>query len=252
MTDSRVIVNADDLGLDSETNGLIWEAFALGCVSSATLMANMPAFEEACAGIAERGLHGAVGLHFNLTYGEPLTDGLRRHRLFCRDGQFDLNLPPWRLRLDSASRQLVAAELQAQWDRCVRHGVVPSHIDSHQHVHNRLPVGSVVAVFAGQNRVPVRLARNLGRNIGPLKRAYKGLLNAHLRRHCTATVRQVCTPRDLLHGLRPGALVEIVAHPRRLPDGRLGDDYLPDDQSLQIVLQRCLPGYRKISYSELR
>src|SRR5690606_38433178 len=60
-----------------------------------TLMANMPALEEACAGIAERGLHGAVGLHFNLTYGEPLTDGLRQHRLFCRDGQFDLNLPPW-------------------------------------------------------------------------------------------------------------------------------------------------------------
>src|SRR5690554_8023179 len=114
MTDSRVIVNADDLGLDSETNGLIWEAFALGCVSSATLMANMLAFEEACAGIAERGLHGAVGWHFNLTYGERLTDGLGRHPRVCRDGQFDVNLPPWRLRLEAASRTRVGAERRAR------------------------------------------------------------------------------------------------------------------------------------------
>lgn len=251
MNAARVIVNADDLGLNAEVNQIIWEAFDQRCVSSATLMANMPAFDEACAGVAERALHGAVGLHFNLTYGQPLTDGIRRHPLFCRDGQFDLQLSPLQLHLDADTRRVVTAELQAQWERCVRQAVLPSHIDSHQHVHNRLPIGALVAAFAGQKRVPVRLARNLGRNIGPLKQVYKTLLNASLRRRCPATVSQVCTPRDLLDGLRPGPLVEIVAHPRRLPDGNLGDDYLPDDQTLSQLLERCLPNHQRITYSAL-
>src|SRR5690606_10006865 len=45
----RVIINADDFGLSSDENRTIISAFQQGLISSATLMANMPAFEEACA-----------------------------------------------------------------------------------------------------------------------------------------------------------------------------------------------------------
>ncbi len=251
MSAHRVIINADDFGLNAEVNDVILDAFRLGTVSSATLMANMPAFAEACASIAQRDLQGRVGLHFNLTHGQPLTDAMREQPLFCREGQFDLSLPRHALSLPADARRAVRAELQAQWQRCLERGVRPSHIDSHQHVHNLWPVGPLVAAFAGEQRVPVRPARNLGRNIGLLKGYYKSLLNHRIRQRCGATVNQVCTPRDLLDGLDPGPLLEVVAHPRRLADGRLGDDYLPDDQPLEEVLQRCLVGYQRIAYSDL-
>ena len=44
----RVIVNADDFGLDLDYNQLTLRAFKRGVISSATLMANMPAFNDAC------------------------------------------------------------------------------------------------------------------------------------------------------------------------------------------------------------
>lgn len=252
MSVRRVIINADDFGLDAEVNEIILDAFRLGTVSSATLMANMPAFADACTSVVQQGLQGRVGLHFNLTHGQPLTDAMCEQALFYRAGQLDLHLSRRALSLPADVQRAVFAELQAQWQRCLDHGVRPSHIDSHQHVHNLWPIGPLVAAFAGQQQVPVRPARNLGRNIGLLKRGYKALLNHRIRQRCSATVNQVCTPRDLLDGLEPGPLLEVVAHPRRLADGRLGDDYLPDDQPLEEVLQRCLDRYQRISYSELQ
>src|SRR5690606_12544549 len=73
----RVIINADDFGLSSDENRTIIVAFQQGLISSATLMANMPAFEEACSLAREYGLQGRIGLHFNLTYGKPLSTALR-------------------------------------------------------------------------------------------------------------------------------------------------------------------------------
>lgn len=251
MSLRRVIINADDFGLSAEVNEVILNAFRLGTVSSATLMANMPAFTEACASIAQQHMQGRVGLHFNLTYGQPLTDAMYEQPLFYREGRLDLQLPRRTLSLPPDAQRAVRAELQAQWQRCLDHDVRPSHIDSHQHVHNLWPIGPLVAAFAGEQQVPVRLARNLGHNIGLLKGCYKSLLNHRIRQRCGATVSQVCTPRDLSDGLTPGPLLEVIAHPRRLADGRLGDDYMPDDVTLEEVLQRCLAGYQRIPYSEL-
>ena len=44
----QVIVNADDFGLSACENAVILGAFQAGLISSATAMANMPAFETAC------------------------------------------------------------------------------------------------------------------------------------------------------------------------------------------------------------
>ena len=44
-----IIVNADDFGLDAAVNKGIMEAFSSGILSSATIMANCPGFEEAGA-----------------------------------------------------------------------------------------------------------------------------------------------------------------------------------------------------------
>lgn len=247
-----VIVNADDFGLNAQENRVIVAAFEAGLISSATAMANMPAFAEACAQAHERGFAEAVGLHFNLTYGAPLSTAIRNERLFCdHDGQFDLSLPRHALRISSDAAEAVRGELQAQWQACLAQGIRPSHIDSHQHVHNLWPIAPIVARFAGEQGVAVRLARNLGHNIGPAKRAFKLLLNRRLTGLAGCTASSVCTPRDLHDGVRIGGPLEIVAHPTQLDDGAFGDAYLPDGESLGELLDRTLAGYRRISYREL-
>lgn len=248
----RVIINADDFGLSAEENRTIIRAFQQGLISSATLMANMPAFEEACALARKHGLEGRIGLHFNLTYGRPLSSAIRRQSRLCNAaGEFDLNLARHRLWLPATTRRAIEGELQAQWQRCLDHGIRPSHIDSHQHVHNILPVGEVVARFAARQGVPLRLARNLGRNLNLPKRLFKALLNHRLRSLGHASADHVCTPLDLHHGLLPaGGTLEVIAHPTPLRQG-FGDAYLAEDQSLGEVLARRLQGVPRVAYSAL-
>ena len=44
---NKIIINADDFGLNSSVNKAIVESFNNGLINSTTLMANMPGFEEA-------------------------------------------------------------------------------------------------------------------------------------------------------------------------------------------------------------
>ncbi|KTC40626.1 MAG: carbohydrate deacetylase [Pseudomonas sp.] len=251
-TAPRVIVNADDFGLDPDYNQLTLRAFQRGVISSATLMANMPAFEDACRLAHRHELLGRIGLHFNLTYGPALSQDIRRQPLFCDpQGQFDLSLPRSTLRLPALAAAAVLQELEAQWERCLAQGLRPSHIDSHQHVHNLWPVAAIVARFAARQGVPVRLARNVGGNIGIVKWLFKTSLNRRIRWLSGAGADSVCTPKDLLDGLQPQGVVEVVAHPTQLADGDFGDDYLPARQSLEQLLAQALPGHRRIAYSEL-
>ncbi len=71
----RLIVNADDFGLTEGVNRAIVEAQERGIVTSATLMANASAFEEAASlarSLAARKARFSVGCHVVLLDGEPL------------------------------------------------------------------------------------------------------------------------------------------------------------------------------------
>ena len=248
----QVIVNADDFGLSPNENAVILGAFQAGVISSATAMANMPAFEAACAMARLPLLEGRIGLHFNLTYGRPLSRDIVERRTFCDShGVFDLNLPRHSLWLSREDREAVQEELQAQWQRCVDHGVRPSHLDSHQHVHNIWPIGEIVARFAAHEGVPVRLARNLGQNLSLPKRLFKGLLNRRLQGLAGVTADYVCTPVDLRNAPAPtDGVLEIVAHPNQL-GADFGDAYLPPEESLSRLLEQRLTGVPRVSYADL-
>ncbi|WP_335944403.1 ChbG/HpnK family deacetylase [Pseudomonas sp. G166] len=245
----QVIVNADDFGLSLSENALILRAFEAGLISSATAMANMPGFEQACELARHPLLNGHIGLHFNLSYGPPLSEAIALRKVFCgTNGEFDLNLSRYCLRLGSKDLAAVEDELQAQWQRCLDHGLRPSHLDSHQHVHNIWPIGELVARFAARQGVPIRLARNLGANLNLPKRLFKTLLNRRMHRLCGATADYVCTPADLDHAAPPerGSL-EVIVHPLEL-DGDFGDASLILGGSLTQVLNKRLAGVPKVAY----
>ncbi len=135
-----VIVNADDFGQSAGVNRGIVAAQERGVVTSASLMVRWPAAAEA-ADYARAHPRLSVGLHLDL--GEWAFRGGEWVPLYEV-------VPP-----DDAAA--VAAEVAAQVAAFRRlAGRDPTHLDSHQHAHQKEPVRSAVAEVARGLGVPVR------------------------------------------------------------------------------------------------
>ena len=74
--------------MSAEVNQAIVEAFDKGVISSATLMTNMPGFEEACELAHRHRLLGKIGVHLNLSSGYPLSAPIRRCSRLCDDNGY--------------------------------------------------------------------------------------------------------------------------------------------------------------------
>src|SRR5215813_14504652 len=83
----QLIVNADDFGMTEGVNRGIIDGHTRGVISSATLMANMPAFDAAVRLAKDHPALG-VGLHFNITQGRPVADASRVSSLINDRGEF--------------------------------------------------------------------------------------------------------------------------------------------------------------------
>ena len=138
--DRLLIVNADDFGqTDGITRGVI-EAHERGVVTSASLMVRWPA-APAAAAYARQARRMSVGLHVDL--GEWI----------CRAGGWE----PLYLRVDPGDAAAVEREIRSQVARCRELlGRDPTHLDSHQHVHRKEPVRSILQQVAGEVGVPLR------------------------------------------------------------------------------------------------
>jgi len=136
----NLVVNADDLGLCGAVNDGIFAAHAEGIVTSASLMVRQgaaPAAAERAAEFPEL----AIGLHVDL-------------------GEWNYEEGEWTLvysHCDSDDPAAVEAECRAQLERFrALLGRDPTHLDSHQHVHESEPVKSVAEALAAELGVPLR------------------------------------------------------------------------------------------------
>lgn len=151
--DRKIIINADDFGLCSAVNEAVKKAHQQGVLTSATLMANMEGAEEAVAMAAE--LPGlGVGVHLNLNDGKPLNQGPAVEPL--RNSQGFFAFPPGRAAITSfispRYRRAIEAEFNSQIQWCLDHGLKPTHLDSHKHIHTFVSIYPIV----------VKLARKFG------------------------------------------------------------------------------------------
>lgn len=133
----RIIINADDFGLCSGVNRAVAQAHTDGVLTSATIMANMPAAWQAVE-IARQLPTLGVGVHLNLFEGKPVSKDAYVNCLLATDGQFVYS--PSMLSLLSVVkrkiRNAIATELAAQIQWVIDNGLKPTHLDSHKHVHN--------------------------------------------------------------------------------------------------------------------
>lgn len=152
-----LIVNADDFGLNAAATDGIIDSHVAGSVTSTTLMVNAPDAERA-ATLAQQHPGLGVGLHFNLTWGRPLSPPDTVPALLASDGTF-LSRSALARRLMTRRVPLVqvACELQAQAERIAALGVSATHVDSHQHVHGFGVVFDAVARHCQQAGLPMRV-----------------------------------------------------------------------------------------------
>ncbi|MGA2094431.1 MAG: ChbG/HpnK family deacetylase, partial [Sedimentisphaerales bacterium] len=122
---------------------------------SATLMANMPAAEEAVE-IAHKLSNLGVGVHLNLTEGKPLSQDPAVGCLLDKVGRFSLK--PGKLAIISLFsarvRAAVEAELAAQIQWVIERGIKPTHLDSHKHIHSFPPIFKIVCRLAKRFGIP--------------------------------------------------------------------------------------------------
>jgi predicted glycoside hydrolase/deacetylase ChbG (UPF0249 family) len=147
-------VNADDLGRSPGVNQGIAEAHRKGIVTSATLLVNAPAAEDA-ADVARQNPGLGIGLHLAFT-GLRSTLGLRAiPSLLTAEGL----LPPKPEALARVKPEHVLLEARAQLARFRDIlGRLPTHFDTHHHAH-RLPVVlEAVMVLSWETGLPVRSA----------------------------------------------------------------------------------------------
>ena len=181
-----LIVNADDFGLNDTANDGIVQAHAAGAVTSTTLMVNGRAAERAAL-LAACHPELGVGLHFNLTWGQPVSAPAAVSSLVGADGMF---LPrealARHLLTGRVRREQVCAELRAQLNRMAELGLQPTHIDSHQHVHGFGPVFSAVAEHCATAAIPMRVPWVASADAGGFKRRVRRALLASMLARSTA------------------------------------------------------------------
>jgi hopanoid biosynthesis associated protein HpnK len=135
-TTKKLIVNADDFGLTTGVNRAIIEGHLRGAITSATVMANMPAFDDAVRLAREHPSLG-VGLHFNITQGRPVAEASRVGSLIDGRGEF-LGTSTALLKRALTGRlnlEEVAIELRAQIEKAQNASLRLTHVDSHKHSH---------------------------------------------------------------------------------------------------------------------
>ena len=150
-----MIINADDFGLTQGVNRAIVEAHCDGIVTSATLMANGLAFEDANRR-ASSTPRLSVGCHVVLVDGLPVLREQTRtlsNRKFD-DGRLYQSLSGFALRAISGKIDAdeIEAEATAQIRKLQAAGIVVSHLDTHKHTH----------IFPSVLRPLLRAARSCG------------------------------------------------------------------------------------------
>jgi len=161
---TNLIIIADDLGLHPKVNEGIIKALREDWISGASLMANGEAFDDTINKLmaVEPPLMLNIGIHFGLVEEKSLTGMIlpKDHVVFFVKYMLGL------IKLSDIEK-----ELRAQLDKCIKAGVKPSFINSHQHLHLLPGIMNIVVKLAKEYKAPyIRIVNESIRGNGGLFR----------------------------------------------------------------------------------
>lgn len=189
MEKRRIIINADDFGIDEMTSLAIADSFKLGFIDSASLIVNSEYTRDAVKMSKEKAFSDRLGLHLNLTEGNPLLCQTRCSPNFVGpDGKF-FNNPNNRkgihlFFMSSKDKKLIGDEIKEQVLLFESFQIGNGHFDSHHHIHTVEPIWRLCqkAIKKSSFKV-VRISRNLGINgCSFLVKEYKKWFNRCVKR----------------------------------------------------------------------
>ncbi len=279
-----LIINADDFGYSAAVNRAVIQAHTQGVVTSASLMVNEAAADEAIA-LAQAHPSLAVGLHLALVLGRAALPHHELPHITDTQGRFTNSSPAagFQYFFSPAARREVRREMRAQFERFAATGLPFSHVDGHTHLHMHPVIFRELIALCEEFNVrrvrivkgEMRLSLSLDRQRLPLKFVW-GVVFNWLGRWCDKQLagRGFVQPRkvygllqtgdmneDYLLGLLPRiekVPSEIYAHPlafdadeaaqRENPGGARELQSLTS-QSVRVAIQQA--GFKLASYPQL-
>lgn len=147
----RLIVNADDFGRSHSINEAVIRAHNEGILTTASLMVNEPAFDEAVS-LAKANPTLGIGLHLTLLCGHSALTPDEIPGLVNSDRDFT-NSPAGagiRYFFRRELRQQLRAEVHAQFQKFRQSGLPLDHVNGHLHLHLHPAVFRILMEDAAQ------------------------------------------------------------------------------------------------------
>lgn len=220
----KIIINADDLGANEQVNTPTFELMSLNKITSATLMANGNAIEQAITQSRDYN-QCSFGVHLNIVDRVPLSSADGLQDILDMAGNFNGKVE--NTHLTKKLINSIKAEFCCQIEYLLSHGIKLSHIDSHQHTHTIPALFPIIKLLQKKYNIKsVRLSRNIqysGKPYPFVKYAKKRIFNLALRYYHFTKTTDGFTDLRSFHK-NAGAVnphfktLEIMVHPAAYPD----------------------------------
>ena len=209
----KVIVNADDFGLSEDVNRAVEYCFKKSIISSTTILTNFPSFTSAVRIAYDSNFNDAIGLHFNIVEGTPLSESILRCQRFCTKGKFSYKRNS-AIFLNRKEVLAIRQECESQIKRLLESGITPTHFDSHTHSHTEIPIFlAIIPILKKYNIRNIR--RPLNYNVKHDYKWFYKLMYASILKLCGfRSTDYFCSffdNRDVVLGFNQS--IEFMLHP---------------------------------------
>lgn len=237
----RLIVNADDFGRSSSVNQAVIRAHREGILTTASLMVNEPAFEEAVA-LARENPSLGVGLHLTLLCGHSALPHKEIPGLVNENEEFTNNPAGagFRYFFQRSLREPLRREIHAQFQKFRAVRLPLDHVNGHLHLHLHPAIFRILMADAAQ--LGIKRLRFTFDPFRPNWRAASGhwayrALHVAIFHPLSARARPALAQRGIRHtgavfGLLQNARVDEAYVTRLLPLLPPGDSELYSHPSL--------------------
>lgn len=150
----KLIVNADNYGMTRTVNQAVVECFQKGILTSASIIPNMPAFEDAIRKL--KFLDGiGLGIHLNIIeHKSKLRTKEKNSKLYDEDGRFNNTF--FKVLINSNDEDFmfeIEHEFRSQIEAVLKY-FKPDHLNSHQNIHSIPKIFKLVCKLAKEYDIP--------------------------------------------------------------------------------------------------
>lgn len=243
----KLIIEADDLGLSKSITDGIVDGINGGYITSTNIMANMPFAKYAVEKAVGNNIK-SVGLHFNLTAGEPLT---KNSLLTDENGVFLYNRK--QIENPNLTYESVYKEMMAQIKQIEKFGkgkLKLNHITCHHHLGDNAIIRQVVYDITKLLNLPIRREDySADFDINKPDLFYKDFSMKNVNIDCLRNFIEEYSNTDLT--------IELLSHPGYIDDyTKTITSYLDRDKELSTLKQAKEEGLfdkiQLIDYSALK